>query len=146
MPTLMNPDTIATAIKAVLDADADVSAIDGIGVAIEPQNWKGTKPFVAIYFDSWDTQRPTISAGTTEHMILHFELVCLAKVTGNIQLARTLRDDLISKVINALMKNRSLNDNARTSYPAGGSAAIDAPGDFLVAATIRWDVEVQAVT
>ena len=112
--------SIETAIKTILDADADLASVS---VLIEEELTVQRGNVIGIYLDDRDAaeQDQSLSAGTRTRFNVRFSIWCWHFGVGrDRRVPMEQRDDLVGKVEIALMKERSLNSTVDTSWLEGG--------------------------
>ena len=143
----INYFNIETQIKAVLDADANLT---GTTILVEEEIAVQRGNVVGIYLDdrSAPADLQSISAGTRTRLLVQFSIWCWHFGIGRDRRpAMQARDDLVGKVEIALMGNRNLNSTVNTSWLEGGEfiSGPDPTGDqFMSGAQVRLTVDVTA--
>jgi len=141
--------SIETAIKTILDADADLA---GVAILIEEELTVQRGNVVGIYLDDRDASDPdqSLSAGTRTRFNVRFSIWCWHFGVGrDRRVPMEQRDDLVGKVEIALMKERTLNDTVNMSWLEGGEflSGPDPTGNqFMSGASIILVADVVAST
>lgn len=140
---------IEQAIADQIKNDTDVAAIT-TNVVVEEAVMMQSSHLVHVSLESREepAQRQSISAGTRTRVLCHFAVWCFAR---GLQMPAAIeqRDDLLSAVEVALMKNRHLpfgRNDINTYWIDGGEfeSAKDETG-FIVGGEISLTVDVTAI-
>ncbi len=135
-------------IKAVLDADADLLALD-VTVFVERQMTFRQGPEIGIYLAGREAveERQNIAAGTEARFVLEFAIWCW-EFGLEVPAAYKKLYTLLGLVEVALMRNRSLNGKVASGWPGGGIVdnALDTEGGFVVGSVIEWFADATAST
>lgn len=109
---------ILGAVKSAVEAE-----VDGVDVVVEDEPVLGAAmtPWVGIYLDRRDPHEDQpIAAGRRTRYLLRISVWCWAFHLESFAQAANLRNDLIGRVEEALMKHRTLDGLVETSWLEGG--------------------------
>jgi len=134
---------IEQAIKAVLDAE---DSLQNVEVLLESPLTFNEGLHVIIYLDSREAPASlqSLSAGQRTRYLVSISIWCFAFGLELLD-ALAARDELVSNVEIALMRDRTFGDVVTTSWMTGGEfQTIPQNAGFMVGAETRVIVDVQA--
>ncbi len=141
MATLPDWGDMKQRMRNHLLADPD---LDGVTVDIEPVNMFSVEltPWVAIYFESWDTPEESQAIAAGQRAVIETGFVIgVAEYDFDQNEAFAKRDDLMGRVLISLMKNRTLSDTVDGAWPVSGdveSGQAEGIDGFLAVGTFQW--------
>ncbi|MBI4185297.1 MAG: hypothetical protein HY521_14995 [Proteobacteria bacterium] len=138
---------IRAGVRAALQADP---ALAGVAVDIE-REFPWTTPWVGVYLERRDAapEAQALAAGTRTRYLVRLSLWCVERSLESLERAVELRDDLLSRVEVALMRDRTLAGAVAASWLEGGempSGRDPEAGGYLSGAEVRLVADATAST